>query len=82
MFCFVASQDQHPRETLLHFAARLDLRKVASFLLDKPGGEDALHIQNRHGYLPHDLALEQGFIALSEVLQEYVYHIMIFVSLH
>ncbi|XP_021348767.1 A-kinase anchor protein 13-like isoform X3 [Mizuhopecten yessoensis] len=66
--------DNQTRETLLHFTARLGLYKVTLFLLDKPGSEQCLSIPNRHGNLPRDVAAEQGFTNLSEILTEYNSH--------
>ncbi|KAK3098961.1 hypothetical protein FSP39_024733 [Pinctada imbricata] len=66
--------DQPSRETLLHFSARLGLYKVTSFLLDKPGSIEAVRIPNRHGYLPQDLAEEEGYTQLANLLREYNPH--------
>ncbi|XP_060070706.1 A-kinase anchor protein 13-like [Ylistrum balloti] len=66
--------DNQTRETLLHFTARLGLNKVTLFLLNKPGSEQCLSISNPLGNLPRDIAAEQGFTDLSEILTEYNSH--------
>ncbi|XP_069137145.1 rho guanine nucleotide exchange factor 28-like isoform X7 [Argopecten irradians] len=66
--------DNQARETLLHFTARLGLNKVTLFLLNKPGSKQCLSIPNRHGNRPRDVATEQGFTDLSEILTEYNSH--------
>ncbi|XP_078313770.1 rho guanine nucleotide exchange factor 28-like isoform X2 [Crassostrea virginica] len=68
------SADPIPRETLLHFVARLGLFKVALFLLDKNGAQEALCLPNRHGYLPKDIAVEKGHTKLATILTEYNSH--------
>ncbi|XP_052101201.1 A-kinase anchor protein 13-like isoform X7 [Mytilus californianus] len=59
------------KSTLLHFTAQLGLIRVASFFLDKPGGDIALKTPNRHGYLPREIAAEHGYTELTELLTEY-----------
>ncbi|XP_071171843.1 rho guanine nucleotide exchange factor 18-like isoform X37 [Mytilus edulis] len=59
------------KSTLLHFTAQLGLFRVASFFLDKPGGDIALKTPNRHGYLPREIAAEHGYTELTELLTEY-----------
>lgn len=58
------------RNTLFHFTARLGLTRVAIFLLDKPGSEEALRLHNRDGDLPRDVALGHGYLGLAELLSE------------
>ncbi|KAL5005519.1 hypothetical protein ScPMuIL_018975, partial [Solemya velum] len=60
-----------PRETLFHFTARLGLNQVATVLLGKPGSEEALRLPNRHGYLPREIALNNCFDGLAELLSNY-----------
>ncbi|XP_064618517.1 A-kinase anchor protein 13-like isoform X3 [Lineus longissimus] len=62
--------ESSPRETLLHFAARLGLEKVASFLLDKPGSDAAASLPNHHGELPQDIARDLGSDRLADLLSE------------
>ncbi|XP_064607834.1 A-kinase anchor protein 13-like isoform X2 [Liolophura sinensis] len=56
------------RDTLFHFCARLGLDKLANFLLDKPGSEAALKLHNRHGFTPKEIAMENNFQGLTELL--------------
>lgn len=66
----LVSAEHIPRESLLHFVARLGLYKVALFLLDKNGAQEALSLPNRHGYLPKDIAAEKGHTNLAALLTE------------
>ncbi|XP_036909566.1 A-kinase anchor protein 13 isoform X2 [Sturnira hondurensis] len=63
-------QDGGPRETLMHFAVRLGLLRLAWFLLQKPGGRGALSIHNQEGVTPVSLALERGYHQLHKLLTE------------
>ncbi|KAI5617203.1 A-kinase anchor protein 13 isoform X8 [Silurus asotus] len=63
-------EDFCPQETLLHFAARRGLRKVALFLLQQPGGRDALQLANKNGYTPARLAQSRGHTQLQHLLSE------------
>ncbi|XP_075431346.1 A-kinase anchor protein 13 isoform X6 [Ascaphus truei] len=63
-------KDGHLQETLMHFAARLGLCRLASFLLQQPGGREALGIHNSEGATPLSLALERGFLKLHHLLTE------------
>ncbi|XP_060784480.1 A-kinase anchor protein 13 isoform X2 [Neoarius graeffei] len=62
--------DFSPHETLLHFAARRGLRRVALFLLQQPGGRDALRLANRHGHTPARVAQSRGHTQLQHLLSE------------
>ncbi|XP_062856319.1 A-kinase anchor protein 13 isoform X2 [Trichomycterus rosablanca] len=62
--------DLSPHDTLLHFAARRGLRKVALFLLQQPGGRDALQLVNKYGYTPVTLAERRGHTQLRNLLSE------------
>ncbi|KAI4905108.1 hypothetical protein NFI96_000630 [Prochilodus magdalenae] len=62
--------DLGPQETLLHFAARRGLRRVALFLLQQPGGRDALRHQNKQGHTPAGVAQKRGHIQLQHLLSE------------
>ncbi|XP_057397925.1 A-kinase anchor protein 13 isoform X1 [Balaenoptera acutorostrata] len=64
------SHDGGPRETLMHFAARLGLLRLTWFLLQKPGGRGALSIHNQEGATPVSLALERGYHKLHRLLTE------------
>ncbi|KAG9489121.1 A-kinase anchor protein 13 isoform X2 [Eleutherodactylus coqui] len=58
------------QETLMHFAARLDLCALSKFLLEQPGGRTSLTIANSEGATPVTLALERGFLRLHHLLTE------------
>ncbi|XP_045427962.1 A-kinase anchor protein 13 isoform X3 [Pipistrellus kuhlii] len=63
-------QDGGPRETLMHFAVRLGLLRLAWLLLQKPGGRGALSIHNQEGATPASLALQRGYHKLHKLLTE------------
>ncbi|XP_042615467.1 A-kinase anchor protein 13-like isoform X4 [Cyprinus carpio] len=56
-----------PQETLLHFAARRRLLRVASFLLKQPGAREALNLCNKQGATPVVIAQSRGYTALLEL---------------
>ncbi|KAM4619268.1 uncharacterized protein ACJ7VT_008478 [Polymixia lowei] len=64
------SQHQH-QSTLLHFAASRGLRRVALFLLQQPGGREALRQADAQGDSPVCLAKRKGHQQLTELLTEY-----------
>ncbi|KAI1889778.1 hypothetical protein AGOR_G00166440 [Albula goreensis] len=57
-----------PQETLLHFAARRGLRRVAVFLLQQPGGKEALKVPNKQGATPASVAENRGHRQLQQLL--------------
>ncbi|XP_056613508.1 A-kinase anchor protein 13 isoform X3 [Triplophysa dalaica] len=59
-----------PQETLLHFAARRGLFKVASFLLKLPGAREALNLCNKEGDTPAVIAQSRGHMALLELFRQ------------
>ncbi|XP_030642519.1 A-kinase anchor protein 13 [Chanos chanos] len=59
-----------PHETLLHFAARRGLRKVALFLLQQPGAREALKLPNKQGRTPASIAQKRGHTQLHKLLTE------------
>ncbi|XP_069480375.1 A-kinase anchor protein 13 isoform X2 [Ambystoma mexicanum] len=59
-----------PQETLMHFAVRLGLVRLAWFLLQQPGGRDSLSVQNNEGTTPISLAQERGFQRLHQLLTD------------
>lgn len=73
-WCFVFTADFSPHETLLHFAARRGLRRVALFLLQQPGGPDALQLANKHGHTPARVAQSRGHTQLQHLLSEWVHY--------
>ncbi len=61
-----------PQETLLHFAARRGLLKVARFLLKQPGAREALSLCNKQGSTPVVIAKSRGHPALLELFSQWV----------
>ncbi|XP_073687693.1 A-kinase anchor protein 13 [Garra rufa] len=59
-----------PQDTLLHFAAKRGLRKVALFLLQQPGGREALRVPNKRGRTPARVAQKRGHTQLQKLLTE------------
>ncbi|KAG7468181.1 hypothetical protein MATL_G00140090 [Megalops atlanticus] len=59
-----------PQETLLHFAARRGLRQVAVFLLQQPGGREALRVPNKQGVTPAGVAEKKGHSHLHQLLTQ------------
>ncbi|KAJ7997839.1 hypothetical protein DPEC_G00216330 [Dallia pectoralis] len=59
-----------PQETLLHFAARRGLQKVALFLLQQPGGREALRLPNKQGFTPVSFAETRGHGRLQQLFSE------------
>ncbi|TRY93899.1 hypothetical protein DNTS_013077 [Danionella cerebrum] len=59
-----------PHDTLLHFAARRGLRKVALFLLQQPGGKEALRLPNKQGRTPARVAKKRGHSQLQKLFSE------------
>ncbi|KTG04565.1 hypothetical protein cypCar_00009750, partial [Cyprinus carpio] len=59
-----------PQDTLLHFAAKRGLRKVALFLLQQPGGREALRLRNKQGRTPARVAQKKGHTQLQKLLTE------------
>ncbi|KAG5849113.1 hypothetical protein ANANG_G00106570 [Anguilla anguilla] len=57
-----------PQETLLHFAARRGLRRVAVFLLQQPGGREALRVPDKQGAIPASVAKRKGHRHLQQLL--------------
>ncbi|KAL6468623.1 hypothetical protein MHYP_G00221470 [Metynnis hypsauchen] len=60
-----------PQETLLHFAARRGLQRVARFLLRQPGAQEALALPNKQGVTPASLAQSRGHSALLELFTQW-----------
>ncbi|XP_044213273.1 A-kinase anchor protein 13 isoform X1 [Thunnus albacares] len=68
--CSAQSQCQQ-HSSLLHLAAGHGLRTVASFLLQQPGGRDALRRTNAQGQTPACLAKTRGHQQLLELFTQY-----------
>ncbi|XP_051156059.1 phosphoinositide 3-kinase adapter protein 1 isoform X3 [Leptopilina boulardi] len=64
------SPDEYP--TLLHFAARFGLEKLAFQLLESPGGEQASDIKNVSELSPADLAEQANHTRLAQQLRSYM----------
>ena len=62
----VSSPDVNP--TLLHFAARYNLLRLALALLDCHGGHRALNVANSEELTPSQIAHELGHEKLAEIL--------------
>ncbi|XP_036391427.1 A-kinase anchor protein 13-like [Megalops cyprinoides] len=62
--------DPVPQETLLHFAARRGLWRVALFLLDQPGAREALALPNKQGATPASVAEKRGHSKLQQLLTQ------------
>uniref|UniRef100_UPI003AAC7CA6 A-kinase anchor protein 13 n=1 Tax=Centroberyx gerrardi TaxID=166262 RepID=UPI003AAC7CA6 len=59
------------QSTLLHLAASRGLRRVALFLLQQPGGREALRLTDARGQTPACLAKTKGHQQVSELFTEY-----------
>ncbi|XP_071401894.1 uro-adherence factor A-like, partial [Centroberyx affinis] len=59
------------RSSLLHLAASRGLSRVASFLLQQPGGREALRLTDARGQTPACLAKTKGHQQVSELFTEY-----------
>ncbi|XP_034938407.1 phosphoinositide 3-kinase adapter protein 1 isoform X2 [Chelonus insularis] len=66
----IISPEEYP--TLLHFAARFGLEKLAWQLLDCPGGEIACDLKNVSEFTPADLAEQAGHAKLAHQLRGYM----------
>ena len=68
---FILVQDCVANPTLLHFAARYNLVKLAVAILSCPGGYGALNMQNIDQLTPSQIAHECGHESLAIVLVRY-----------
>ena len=66
---------REPDPTLLHFAARFNLIKLAVGILKCPGGYDALNMINIDGLSPSQIAHECGHEHLATVLVRIVFQL-------
>ncbi|XP_055756284.1 A-kinase anchor protein 13 [Salvelinus fontinalis] len=57
-----------PQETLVHFAARRGLKRVAVWLLLQPGAPEALRLTNRQGATPASVAQQRSHRELHQLL--------------
>lgn len=67
---FVLGPEENP--TLLHFAARFGLEKLAWQLLECPGGDLACDLKNVSELTPADLAEQAGHARLAHQLRGYM----------
>lgn len=58
--------------TLLHFAARFGLTKLAVQLLDCPGGDIACDVRNAGDLTPSEIAEKAGHSELAHILSGYM----------
>ncbi|XP_011499576.1 PREDICTED: phosphoinositide 3-kinase adapter protein 1 [Ceratosolen solmsi marchali] len=65
-----SSSEENP--TLLHFAARFGLEKLAWQLLECPGGDVACDMKNANDFTPADLSEQAGHVRLAHQLRGYM----------
>ena len=70
---FHTGSEENP--TLLHFAARFGLEKLAWQLLECPGGDVACDMRNTNDMTPADLAEQAGHVRLAHQLRGYMVRI-------
>lgn len=70
IFGFVLGSEENP--TLLHFAARFGLEKLALQLVECPGGDLACDLKNVSELTPADLAEQAGHAKLAQLLRGYM----------
>lgn len=70
IFGFVSGSEENP--TLLHFAARFGLEKLALQLVECPGGDLACDLKNVSELTPADLAEQAGHAKLAQLLRGYM----------
>lgn len=68
------SSDQRNEElpTLLHFAAKYNLKKLTAVLQECPGALQAYSVMNKHGDYPNKLAEKSGFSDLRQLMDKFV----------
>lgn len=62
-----AGNEEFP--TLLHFAAKYGLEKLACQLLETAGGEQACHIRNSYHLTPTEIAERANHVRLANTLK-------------
>ena len=65
----VQSKEHCEFSTLLHFSSAHGLEQLTCSLLDCPGAKQALNVRNVHDLSPSDVAKENGFFDLAEILK-------------
>ncbi|ESP00501.1 hypothetical protein LOTGIDRAFT_157706 [Lottia gigantea] len=58
------------RETLLHFCGRFGLYCLADYLLNKPGAEACVRLQNKDGFSPVDVAVNCGYQNIAQLFTQ------------
>ncbi|KAG5865502.1 hypothetical protein JTB14_035526 [Gonioctena quinquepunctata] len=64
------SHEEFP--TLLHFAGKFGLEKLAMLLLDHPGGDLACEVRNLFDMTPLEMAESNGFSELAQMFRGYI----------
>ncbi|XP_073242389.1 rho guanine nucleotide exchange factor 28-like isoform X6 [Porites lutea] len=59
--------NRNGQETLLHICARLGFTQLATYLLDQPGSMEALHMKDKEGKIPEEIAREKGMTLLADM---------------
>ena len=67
--CEFQSKEHCEFPTLLHFSSAHGLEQLTCALLDCPGAKQAVMIRNVHDLAPSDVAKENGFFDLAEILK-------------
>ena len=52
---------------MLHICARLGFTQLATYLLDQPGSMEALHVKDKEGKIPEEIAREKGMTLLADM---------------
>lgn len=60
------------QETLLHLSARLGFTQLSTYLLDQPGSMEALHMTDKEGKVPEEIAREKGMKLLADMFSRYI----------
>ena len=68
--CAFYFTEKIPRETLFHFAARLNLSTFTALLLEKKGASSCLALRNNHNDLAETIARKHGHQSLADLIAE------------
>lgn len=79
MTCIIGLTGPEEYPTLLHFAARFGLEKLAWQLLECPGGEQACEIRNVCELTPAEMAEVSGHGKLAQSLRGYMVVPMLYI---
>ena len=72
IFYFPDETSKKDLPTLLHFAARYNLKDFAATLLESPGARLAYGIENFEGHMPGQIAHKYGHNDLEEYLRTFM----------